>query len=107
MPEQDDRCRAVTEIALSKAMEECGSEEAVQEQLGRMIGVDGTDDRDCDAVLGMDIDAEMLNNTPLVREYVFCRAWQLVKSEDRALPDALERSWAEVEAKADELGVEV
>lgn len=108
-----DRCQAVTEVAMEqamqKAMEECGSEEAVRRQICRMVGMDDEEEpsRPCDEVLTDGLDSVTLSSMKLTREWVMCRAWQLVRNENKALSSAVSSAWAEARAKGDELGIEV
>lgn len=112
MSEQSGRCRAATEAAMDAALEECGSEEAVKEQIGRVLGSPELFEEnevapECPVVLEEGVTEDVLQNHRRTRQYVFCRAWKLVNSEDESIPAALEQSWAEVHAEADKLGIEV
>lgn len=111
MPEQasdDDRCRVITEVAIEKAMEKCGSEEAVHNQLRRLVGIDDDGvDPDCDAALERGLDVETLANTRATRQWVLCRSWELVTDEEKTISGAVQQAWAEAQAAGEEEGFEV
>lgn len=114
MPEQesadagDDKCRVITEVAMQKAMNKCGSEEEVKKQLRRIVGLDdGQDEEDCDAVLESGLDTRTLANTRETREWVMCRGWEIVRDDNETLSAAIERAWAEARAAGEERGFEV
>lgn len=106
--EQDDRCQVITEVAIEKAMDKCGSEQAVRNQLRRIIGMDESDDEaDCEMVLQQGLDVTTLANTRATRQWVMCRAWTLVKDEEMTLSSAVARAWAEAREAGEEEGFEV
>lgn len=107
---EDDRCRLITEVAMERAMDKCGSEEAVRRQLQRIVGLDEEEpkeDAECEMVLNSGLDVKTLANTRRTREWVMCRAWKLVKEEEFTLSSAVTKAWAEARAKGEELGFEV
>lgn len=104
----EDHCRVVTEVALERAMEECGSEEAVRGQLRRLVGLEGDGlDPNCEQSLEAGLDEDELRSTRGTRQWVMCRAWELVKDGEQTLSTAVSQAWAEARAKGEELGVEV
>lgn len=106
--EADDRCRVITEVAIEKAMDKCGSEAAVKNQLARIVGLDDEDEHpDCPAVLASGLDVATLANTRETRQWVFCRAWTLVDEEDMTLASAVSKAWAEARKEGEEEGFEV
>lgn len=106
-PDEDDKCRLVTEVALKRAVDACGSEEQVRNQVQRLVGLDSGVDPDCDASLENGLDMATLANTRATRQWVFCRAWQLVDEEDKAMGEAVERAWREAESAGEENEIEV
>ena len=107
-----EKCQVITEAAVQAAMEKCGSEEAVKEQLKRIVGFhdsdgDGEPDPNCEMALAEGLNDETLESTRGTRQWVFCRAWQLVKEEEKTLSDAVSQAWAEAKAQADERGYSV
>jgi hypothetical protein len=105
--DEAERCRVVTEVAVERAMEKCGSEEAVREQLVRLVGLDEETDPDCEAALEEGLDGETLTSTRGTRQWVLCRAWQLVRDEEMTLSSATQKAWAEAKAEGDNQGIEV
>jgi hypothetical protein len=105
--DEDEQCRLITEVALRRAMDECGSAEAVREQVRRVIGLDGDLDPDCETALEEGLDMSTLANTRQTRQWVFCRAWELIDTENIALSNAVEKAWAEARAAGQENNIEV
>lgn len=108
--DERDRCSVITEVAIEQAMDKCGSDEAVKDQLRRIVGF-GSDDhgleKDCQATLEEGLDKATLKNTRAIRQWVFCRAWELVRSENMTLSSAASKAWAEANAAGAEMGIEV
>lgn len=97
-PTDDDACAIATEVALEKAMERCGSEEAVRRQIGEMMGLPVDEpDPDCEAALEEGLDESTLASSRGTRQWVMCRAWQVYKDGDATLRGAIQQAWAEVE----------
>lgn len=105
---EDERCRVITEVAIEKAMDKCGSEQAVRNQLKRIVGLDDMDDDvPCEAVLESGLDVATLANTRETRQWVMCRAWNLVREEDMTLSAAVSKAWAEARSAGEDEGFEV
>lgn len=103
-----DRCRVITEVAIEKAMDKCGNEEAVKEQLKRIVGLDEDGfDPNCEMALDDGLDTATLGNTRATRQWVLCRAWQLVKDDEMTLSSAVSKAWAEAKAAGEDEGIEV
>lgn len=104
-----DRCRVVTEVALRKAAEKCGGEEAMKEQLRMMLGfTDDEPDPDCGQALAEGINEETVATPRGVNQWVFCFAWQQYKQDEADnLGEALEQAWAEAKARAEEQGLTI
>lgn len=107
--DEDEKCRVVTQVAVQKAMDACGTEEAVREQLKRFVGLPGTEgvDPDCDASLDRGLDVQTLANNRATRQWVFCRAWEQVAKEDKPLAEAVEVAWAEARQAGEDKNIEV
>lgn len=103
----DERCQILTEVAVEQAMEKCGSEEAVRNQLRRIIGLSEDYDPDCEAALEEGLNEETLASTRGTRQWVMCRAWDLVREEDRTLSAAVSQAWAEAQAEGEKQDIEV
>jgi hypothetical protein len=106
-PSEEEKCRLVTEVAVEQAMEKCGSEEAVRRQLMRIVGLSEDLDPDCEASLEEGLDEPTLQSTRATRQWVMCRAWNLVQDEDRTLSAGVSQAWAEAKAEGDKQGYEV
>lgn len=111
MPEEevDEQCRVITEVAVQKAMDKCGSEQAVRKQLQRIVGLEVDDDWEdnCDQTLNKGLTMGVLKNGRRTREWVMCEAWRLVSEEEMSISAATEKAWAEARAKGEEMGIEV
>lgn len=106
-PSESDRCRVITEVAVERAMDKCGNEEAVRNQLLRIVGLDTEIDPDCDVALAEGLNEQTLESTRATRQWVMCRAWRLVQDEEKTLSTAVEKAWNEARAAGDEQGIEV
>lgn len=108
-----DKCRLLTEVAMSKAAEKCGSDEAMKEQLRMMLGMtsapDEEPDPNCEAAMKEGLTEETIRTPRGLNQWVFCRAWDLYKKKDDVdtLSEATETAWAEAHATAEEKGVEI
>lgn len=106
--EADERCRVITEVAIEKAMDKCDSEGAVKNQLARIVGLDDEDEHpDCESVLMSGLDVATLANTRETRQWVMCRAWEMVNDEEMTLSSAVSKAWAEARKAGEEEGFEV
>lgn len=98
----------VTEVALEKAIEKCDSEEAVKRQVADLMGFAADEtDPDCDTALSTGLDDDTLDSFRGVRQWVMCRAWQLIESGEESFRGAVQRAWDEAEAEADEQGIDL
>lgn len=92
-----DTCRVVTDVAIEKAAEKCGSEEAVKSVVADMFGfTDNEETPDCEQVLAGGITDYDLSTAERQRRYAMCRAWNLVNEEGESFRQAVNRAWAEV-----------
>jgi len=106
--EDDDRCRVITEVAMEKAMNKCGSEEAVRNQLKRIIGMENGDENiGVEQTLADGLTVATLANTKKTREWVFSRSRKLVQEEDMTIPSAVSKAWSEARSEGEEEGFEV
>ena len=108
--EVDQECQVITEVAVQQAMNKCGSDEAVYNQLKRMVGLGMADEYqepECGMVLEKGLTLDVLTNSRRVREWVVCEAWRLVKDEDLSITEATEKAWAEARAEGEKNGIEV
>lgn len=107
MTEQSEaeQCRVVWSVALEKAVGECGEAEAAR-QLARVLGLEtpasGEPDIDCQAALSEGLNAETMDSFRGRNQWVFCRAWNMVREEDMELRRALDKAWAEVRQAEEE-----
>ena len=106
-PDEDEKCRLVTEVAVEQAMEKCGTEDAVRNQLRRIIGLGEDMDPDCDMALAGELGEETLQSTRSTRQWVMCKAWEYVNEDEMTLSSAVSKAWAEANARGEELGIEV
>lgn len=101
--EQSDACRVVTDVAVSKAVDRCGSEGAVKDVIADMFGWgDDEDYPDCDAVLDGGITEDVLESPQGERRYAMCRAWQLVNDEGMQFRSAINQAWTEIREAEEE-----
>lgn len=89
-------------------MDKCGSEEAVRNQLKRIVGLDDDGyDPNCEEALEEGLDEATLRNTRATRQWVMCEAWRLVDEEDMTLSSATAKAWAEARAAGEKVDIEV
>lgn len=89
-----EECGLLFEIAEEKVKENC-SPEALRAHLSSFVGVGSMEDADCEVALeeGISEDPDPREE----REWVMCRAWELVDEEDMTLRSALDQAWEEAE----------
>lgn len=88
-----ERCSTALEAALSVAVEECLPEGALEENVARMVGAEP--DVDCEAALDEGLDQPTCEDFAGVRQWVTCRALQLIREEDTSFNQAMEEAWDE------------
>ena len=113
MPTETDVCERAMRAAFDKGMELCGSKEQQLQQMRPLFGLgspspndegDGVEpDIDCEHALEEGLNRETLNSPNGTRQWVMCKAHELINSESRVtFQDALQQAWAEADrAKAD------
>lgn len=89
----DDECEIALEAAVGVALDHCRSERDLQRVLGQVLGVEP--DANCEQALREGLDDQTCSDSAGLRQYVACRAWDLLRSEDIAFQDAMEEAWAE------------
>lgn len=96
-----EECRLLFDIAEEKVKENCNPE-ALREHLTTFVGVGSMEDSDCEIALeeGLQEDPDPREE----REWVMCRAWELVDEEEMTLRSALDQAWEDAEAEQDEGG---
>lgn len=105
--EEDERCQVITEVAIQQAMDKCGSEEAVYNQLRRIVGLDPDDDPDCTEMLSEGTSENTLSSTRATRQWVMCRAWEMVEEDEMSLSAAVSKAWSEAKVAGEEMDIEV
>lgn len=105
---QSDMCRVVTDVAVTKAVEKCGSEEAVKDVLADMFGFGDDEDKpDCNALVGDGVQPDDINTAHQQRRVAMCLAWDYVKQDDMQFRSAVNKAWAKVRELEDEYSLEV
>lgn len=105
-PDDDvDRCMTALEAVSDVALEHCNDAETIQQALGRLLGVEP--DPDCDAALAEGLNAETCESTLGLRQWVMCRAHQLIDEDGVAFSAALDDAWAEARDSCGDLGFDV
>lgn len=105
MSMQTERCRVAIEVGLNSIMSECsGSKEVVLEKIKDMLGMDKDEEPSCD---GIELNAETCSDTPTVRAWVMCRAWDLLQEEDYDFGSAIKLAWQEARNKCEDYQVNV
>jgi len=94
----EDKCRVIVDAAMDTAVNECGSREAVRENLKDMFGFSAEydDDPDCEEVLKNGITDADVASAQAERRYAMCRAWDLIDNEEMAFRAAINRAWMEL-----------
>lgn len=101
----DDRCTIAADALTELLVEECGPDGGLQRNIGRLLGTEP--DPDCEAALDEGLDEETLESTVGTRQWVGCRAQQLIREEGVALSVAMERAWEEAKTAAANHGIEL
>lgn len=97
-----ERCRRAIEAAMGVALEHCSTEEEVRTQLASMAGVEP--DADCEAALAEGINQETCSDSRGIRQWVFCRAEELMQTGDMNFSDAMTKSWDEAKDECSAIG---
>lgn len=104
-PRDDDRCTIALDALMEVAVEECGPEGGMGKNIGRLLGTEP--DPDCEAALAEGLDEATCESTQGTRQWVACRAQQLVDEDDLALSAAMEEAWDEAKTACANHGIDV
>lgn len=100
-----NECILASEAAESVVLEHCLSEDDIKRALARRLGVDP--DVDCQPALDDGPTARICSDSRRLREWVLCRATQLVHEEEYTFTEAQEAAWAAATDACDSEGVAV
>lgn len=92
-----EECQVALEAAVGVALDHCTDEQALQRNIGRVLGVEP--DPDCQAALEEGLDAETCRDSRGIRQWVLCRAHDLLQNQQMAFQDAMEQAWAEASSE--------
>lgn len=97
--DSDNECEIALEAAVGVALDHCTDDAALQENIGRVLGVEP--DTNCTAALEEGLDRETCTSSRGVRQWVLCRAHDLLKSNNISFQEAMEQSWTEAAESCD------
>lgn len=103
--ELDDRCSRALEAALGVAMEHCVTEDQLDSNIARFLGVEP--DADCSAAFEEGLNTETCTDFAGVRQWVTCKAQQLIKDEGLTFSQAMDRAWDEAKETCRENGTPI
>lgn len=89
----DDECQRALEAAMGVAMEHCVPEDQLNQNIGRMLGVEP--DVDCEAALTEGLDAATCGDSRGVRQWVLCSAQRRIMRDEITFSEAMEAAWDE------------
>lgn len=94
-----DECTIAMQAAMGVALDHCTDEETLQINIGRILGVEP--DRDCETALDEGLDTETCGDMNGIRQWVTCRAHQLLMTKQMSFDDAMEQAWTEAHQQCD------
>lgn len=101
----DDECAVAVEAAMGVALDHCTDDAALRQNLGRVLGVEP--DENCEDALEEGLDEATCTNSQGIRQWVLCRAHDLLKNQRMTFQDAMEQAWNEAKESCDMDGAAV
>lgn len=95
----EDECAIAMEAAVGVALDHCTDDAALQQNIGRVLGVEP--DANCTAALDEGLDEETCTSPRGLRQWVMCRAHDLLKNNRITFQEAMEQAWAEAADQCD------
>lgn len=92
-------CEVAIEAAVGVALDHCVNDDELQRNIGRVLGVEP--DPDCEASLEEGLDDETCRSSRGVRQWVLCRAHDMLKNQQVGFQEAMETAWAEAASQCD------
>jgi hypothetical protein len=89
----NEDCQIAMEAAVGVALDHCTDDAALQKNIGKVVGVEP--DPNCEASLKEGLNEETCTNSKGVRQWVACRAHQLLKAQELAFNEAMSQAWTE------------
>lgn len=106
-------CQVAMEAAMEKVIEVCEGEDGREQAMrrtGRMLGMDGEPDQDCDACLEEGLDTDTCESFSGIRQWVLCRVFNsppgsdeqpFLDKHDGNFEAAITESWDVAKAECD------
>lgn len=105
-PDDDvERCTMAFEALGEVALEQCGDADTMQKALAQFVGVEP--DVNCDASLREGLEETTCGDFRGLRQWVMCRAWQLIDEDEAVFSNALDQAWSEARDACEDLGMTV
>lgn len=103
---QQEQCQRAIDAALDVAIENhCTTAESRKQQFSEVLGVEP--DMDCEASLAEGLNQQTCESFRGVRQWVTCRAMQLVADEGVRFSSAMSRAWNEAKQECRTQGVDL
>lgn len=103
---QQEQCQRAVDAALDVAFENhCTTAESRKQQFSEVLGVEP--DMDCEAALAEGLDQQTCSDFRGVRQFVTCKAMQLVADEGVRFSTAMSRAWNEAKSECSAAGIEL
>lgn len=97
--ETDEECEVALEAAVGVALDHCTDEAELQRNIGRLLGVEP--DGSCEEALDEGLNSETCGDFRGLRQWVMCRANQLLQNRNMAFQAAMEQAWSEAKESCD------
>lgn len=95
----DDECAVAVEAAMGVALDHCTDDAALRRALGSVLGVEP--DPDCATALDEGLDEATCTDSRGLRQWVLCRAHDLLKNQRMSFQEAMEQAWNEAKDGCD------
>lgn len=110
--ETQDPCQIIDNVMEQKKMEKCSPKQLIEnlaDRLGIEVEIENPEepDPDCPSSLEEGLDEETCENMNGLRQWVFCRAWELVDKEGFRLGEAESKAWSEAKKGCMEHDIEI
>lgn len=95
----EEECRIAMNAAAGVALEHCSDDEELETLLSRMLGIEP--DINCTFALEEGLDEDTCTDFEGLRQWVMCRAHDLLKNQQVEFDEALEEAWGEARNQCD------